>query len=447
MSAPAARNTEPPAGLPPACELPPARQTARWMARPESFLRAMQREHGDLFTLNLLREQPWVMVADPDLAERIFRAPADVLHGGEPKRILEPVVGPHSVLLLDEGRHMRQRRLLLPPFHGERVARYEDTMREAAVEELHAWPAEVAAPSAPHMASITLEVILRAVFGVTDRERLAPLREALRDLLGFTARDMRVVLVALGDPDRLDSDRLASFREVMARTDQLVYAEIERRRAEPDIEERGDIMSLLLQAHHEDGSPMSDEELRDELVTLLIAGHETTASSLAWTLERLVRAPQAMRRAVEEARGGGGPYIEATIQETLRLRPVFPMVARMVKKPFQLGDHELPPGVTVMPAIALIHRRPDVYPDPTEFRPERFLEKPPGTYTWIPFGGGVRRCLGASFALFEMRIVLTELLSRVEVQAAEPEPEPAKRRIIALAPSRGGQVVLGPRIA
>ena len=444
MSAPRrGGNDELPAGLPPACELPRARQTARWMGRPETFLRSLQRKHGDLFTLHLLREQPWVMVGDPELVEEIFRAPADVLHAGESKRILEPIVGPHSVLLLDERPHMRQRRLLLPPFHGERMARYEETMRAATEAELERWPAGEAAPSAPHMGSITLEVILRAVFGVTARERLEPLREALGRLLGFAAGDVRIVLVALGDPERLDGDRLAAFRKVIADTDELVLTEIARRRAEPDIERRDDIMSLLLQAHHEDGSPMSDAELRDELVTLLIAGHETTAASLAWALERLVRTPHAMKRATAEAEeGGSGPYIEATIQETLRLRPVFPMVARAVRKPFELGAYTLPPGVTVMPSIALVHRRPDIYPEPGEFRPERFLERPPGTYTWIPFGGGVRRCLGASFALLEMRVVLATLLARTTLRAADAEPESARRRIIALPPSRGGRVVL-----
>ena len=436
------RDDELPAGLPPCSTAPRARQTTRWMARPLTFLRSLQKEHGDLFTIHLLQEDPWVMVGDPELAKQIFRAPSDVLHAGEPKRILEPILGPRSILLLDESRHMRQRRLLLPPFHGDRMARYEDAMREAAEAELERWPTEVAGPSAPHMGTITLEVILRAVFGVTEPEHLDPLRGTLRALLDFTADDARVVLVALGEPERLDDERLAGFREVLARADEMVLAEIARRRSQPDVELREDIMSLLLQTQHEDGSPMSDGELRDELMTLLIAGHETTATSLAWALERLVRSPQALERTVAEAAAGGGPYTDAVIQETLRLRPVFPMVARAVKKSFELGGYTIPPGVTVMPSIALIHRRPDVYPDPDEFRPERFLERPPGTYTWIPFGGGVRRCLGASFSMLEMRIVLSTLLSRVGIRAAEPEPETAKRRVISLPPSRGGRVVL-----
>jgi cytochrome P450 family 135 len=442
-----ARHDDLPAGLPPACDAPRARQTARWMARPLTFLKSLQAEHGDMFTIHLLHEAPWVMVSDPELVKQVFRAPSDALHAGEPKRILEPIVGPHSVLLLDEGRHMRQRRLLLPPFHGDRMTRYGETMREAAAAELERWPMGVAVPSAQHMGAITLEVILRAVFGVTEREHLDPLRETLGGLLDFTAGDARVVLVALGDPERLGDERLDAFRQVLARADELVLAEIARRRAQRDVEQREDIMSLLLGARHEDETPISDAELRDELLTLLVAGHETTATTLAWALERLVRSPQALQRTEAEAAAGGGPYTDAVIFETLRLRPVFPMVARAVKKPFELGGYELPAGVTVMPNIAVLHRRPDLYPDPESFRPERFLEKPPGTYTWIPFGGGVRRCLGASFALFEMRIVLSTLLARASARAAEPEPETAKRRLIALPPSRGGRVVLEPRVS
>lgn len=434
------------AALPPASDAPRTRQTARWMTRPLSFMRSLQKQHGNMFTIHLLKEDPWVIVSDPELAKQIFRAPADVLHAGEPKQILAPIVGAHSVLLLDESRHMRQRRLLLPPFHGDRMERYGETMRIAAETELRRWPKGIAVASAPYMGAITLEVILRAVFGVTDREHLEPLRRTLRDLLDFTASDARVVLVALGEPSRLGDKRLGPFREILAQTDVAVMAEIKRRREQADVGEREDIMSLLMEAHHEDGSPITDAELRDELVTLLLAGHETTATTLAWALERLVRSPQAMERAVEEADSGGGPYIDAVIQETLRLRPVFPMVARAVKKPFELGPYTIPPGVSVMPGIALIHRRADIYPNPDEFRPERFLEKPPGTYSWIPFGGGIRRCLGASFAQFEMRIVLTTLLAGARMRADKAEPEVPKRRLIALAPSRGGRVVMERRV-
>lgn len=433
------------AGLPPGSRLPRARQTARWMARPLTFLRSLQKEHGDMFTIHLLGEDPWVMVSDPDLVRDVFTAPSDVLHGGEPKRILEPIVGPRSVLLEDEASHMRQRRLLLPPFHGDRLARYRATMRETVEAELERWPMGVPTPATRHMGAITLNVILRTVFGVTASEHLNPLRDVLRGLLDFTAGDARTVLVALGDPERLEGGKLRGFREVLAHTDDLVFKEIRRRREESDIAQREDVMSLLLRARHEDGSSMSDDELRDEMVTLLVAGHETTATSLAWALERLVRSPEALRRTVAESEEGGGEYTDAVLKETLRLRPVFPMVARSVKKPLELGEYTIPAGVTIMPNIALLHRRPDIYPEPDTFRPERFLEKPPGAYAWIPFGGGIRRCIGASFSMLEMHVVLSTLLARRRVRAAEPEPETAKRRLIALPPSRGGRVILEPR--
>ena len=391
-----------------------------------------------------MHEDPWVMVSDPDLVKQILTAPAHVLHAGEGNRILEPILGPSSVLLLDEDQHMRQRKLLLPPFHGDRMERYGEVMREVVEAEIDRWPTGVAAPSWPRMQAITLEVILRAVFGVTERERLDPLREALRELLDFTASTARMAMLVFAGPQRLQRHRVLGFRDLMDRADELVLAEVARRRAEGSLDERDDVLSLLLQARHEDGTPMDDRELRDELMTLLVAGHETTATALGWALERLVRRPEALANAVAEAESGGGAYTEAVVQETLRLRPVIPVVARHVKEPFQLGEHLIPVGATITPSILLMHRRPEVYPDPEGFRPERFLEKPPGTYTWIPFGGGIRRCIGASFALFEMKVVLSTLLSRATVRADVPEPERVARRAITLTPSRGASVILEP---
>ena len=433
--------------MPPGSRLPVIAQTARWTVRPLPFLQALRRRHGDVFSIRLFHEDPWVMVADPDLVKSVLTAPADVLHAGEGNQILEPILGPHSVLLLDEDRHLRQRRLLLPPFHGDRMEAYGAVMRAVAAEVLDGWPPGVAAPAWPRMQEITLEVILRAVFGVTERERLDPLRSALRDMLDFLGDNRRMVaLLALG-PRRAAESRLLGFRTLMKRADELVLAEVARHRDDPDLAARDDVLSLLLQARHDDGSPMSDSELRDELMTLLVAGHETTATALGWALERLVRHPGALARVTEEASAGGGPYTDAAIQETLRLRPVIPVVARHVKEPFQLGDHVIPAGATITPSILLMHRREDVYPDPAAFRPERFLERPPGTYTWIPFGGGVRRCIGASFALFEMRAVLSTLLERaaVAVDPADPHREGTRRRAITLTPARGATLVLTPR--
>jgi cytochrome P450 len=222
----------------------------------------------------------------------------------------------------------------------------------------------------------------------------------------------------------------------------MLYDEIARRRADPDLEDREDILSLLLQARHEDGQPMTDVELRDELVTLLVAGHETTATALSWALERLVRHPAKLERLREEVRAGEDDYLDAVVKETLRLRPVLPLVVRKLTEPVEIGDYLLPEGTRVAPCIYLLHRREDVYPEPHAFSPERFLEQPAGTYTWIPFGGGVRRCLGASFAMFEMKQVLSALVERLEIAAAQPRSERVRRRQITLAPSRGGEVVV-----
>ena len=433
------------AGLPPGPRAPATWQTLRWTARPLPYLQELKARYGDVFTMRVLREGPWVMVSDPELVKQVFTASPKVLHAGEGNQILEPLLGPRSILLLDEDKHMRQRKLMLPPFHGDRMERYGEVMRAAAEAEVERWPSGTVAPAWPRMQAITLEVILRAVFGVKDKAQLDPLREALGDLLDFAAGSPRTAILALGGPDRLRESKWFGFRDVMAHADELVLAEVARHRADPDIESRDDILSLLLQARDEDGAPMTDADLRDELMTLLMAGHETTATSLAWALERLARNPVAMERTVAEAADGGGPYTDAVIYETLRLRPVIPIVARKVKEPFELGDRTIPAGATITPSILLMHRRADVYPDPNAFRPERFLDNPPGTYTWIPFGGGVRRCIGASFALFEMRVVLSTILHRASVRAMESDPERVRRRAITLTPQHGARVVLAPR--
>jgi len=430
-----------PAGLPPGPALSRSRQTARWMARPEQFLRSLQAQHGDLFTIHLLREPPWVVVADPELVKRIFTAPADVLHAGVSKRILEPVLGSGSVLLEDGDAHMRLRRLLLPPFHGRRIARYEATMRSVAAAEVERWPSGRPAPAGPRMSAIALETILRVVFGDAAAGRRTPLHAAFERLVGYLSGSARSALVALGESARLGEGRFSEFSEQIAAVDELVLAEIGRRRAAASGE---DVLALLLEARYDDGSEMSDGELRDQLTTLVVAGHDTTATSLCWALERLVRDPGALARATAEAAAGGGPYTDAVVREALRLRPVFVVTPRLAVEPFRLGEFEIPPGVAVVPAIPLVHRRADLYPEPDAFRPERFLEKPPGTYTWIPFGGGARRCIGAGFAQLEMRAVLSTLLARTRPRAAEPEDEPPVRQGLLIAPSAGARLTLEP---
>jgi cytochrome P450 family 135 len=432
-------------GLPPGPDLPRSRQTMRWVARPAQFLHSLQRQHGDVFSIHLLREPPWVCVCDPAHVKEVLTAPPDVLHAGRPKQLLEPLLGPESVLLVDGDEHLRQRRLLLPPFHSSRLRVYEQTMREVAAAEIGRWPTDVPVPAAPHLGRIAREVILRTVFGLSDETRLPALRDALEALTEYLSSNARAALVALGDPERLRERRFAEFREVLERADEMVFAEVARRRADPGPRPGDDILSMLLDARHEDGSPISDRELRDELMSLLVAGHETTTASLAWALERLARNPPALERASAEAADGGCAYMDAVICETLRLKPPFMHLAREVMKPFWIGEYLLPPGVIVAICIPLVHKRPDVYPDPEEFRPERFLEQAPGTYTWIPFGGGIRRCIGARFALLQMRVVLSALLSRMTVRAAAPEPEQGARRLLVMTPARGSRIVLERR--
>jgi cytochrome P450 family 135 len=397
------------------------------------------RRYGDMFTLRITHEGTWVFLAHPDAVKQVFTGDPRLLHAGEANIVLLPVLGRQSVLLLDEQEHMAQRKLMLPSFHGARMRRYEAVMAEVAAREIERWPLGTPLSAWPTMQAITLEVILRTVFGVQEGDRLSRLGDALRHVLTWGTRPQRLALLAAIGPRRIADLRV--FRNVLEPADALLYEEIRRRREAPDLEERDDVLSLLLQARHDDGSPMSDRELRDELMTLLVAGHETSATSLAWALEALVRHPAALARLREEVDAGEDAYIDAVIQETLRLRPVVALVLRRLTEPMEIGGRLLPAGATVAPCIYLLHRRPDVYPNPRAFRPERFLEQPPGTYTWIPFGGGVRRCLGASFAQFEMKVVLRELVSRLELRAARPRGERRVRRAIIFAPERGGEIV------
>jgi len=289
---------------------------------------------------------------------------------------------------------------------------------------------------------MTLEIILRAVFGVGEGERLNRLRDELRRMLNLFSNPRRAIFMVLLGPDRLR--RFPPFRRRRERVDRLLYEEISARRAAPDLAERDDILSLLLQARHEDGEPMSDRELRDELMTLLVAGHETTATGLSWAIELLARHPAELDRLEADVADGDGAYLDAVIKETLRLRPVIALVLRKLMEPMEIGGRLLPAGVTVAPSIYLVHRRPDIYPEPERFRPERFLERPAGTYTWIPFGGGVRRCLGGAFAEFEMSVVLRELVARRRLRPVG-EPEHSVRSTITNVPNRGAEVIAAPR--
>jgi cytochrome P450 len=317
---------------------------------------------------------------------------------------------------------------------------YGAQMAEIAAREIESWPTGVPYKLRPRMQAITLEIVLETVFGIHGGERMDQLRVALRDFLDLTT-DPKVLLPVLTiGPDRIN--RIPAFRRRVERVDELIGLEMAERRAAEDLAEREDVLSMLLLARHEDGSPMSDAEIRDELLTLLVAGHETTATALSWAMERLTRHPEKLERLRAEAQAGGEDYLTATIQETLRLRPVIVVVLRKLTEPVELGGYELPAGASAVPCIHLIHRDPEIYPEPDQFLPERFLDNPPGTYTWIPFGGGVRRCLGAAFAQFEMAVVLRELVRRYQIEPANPASERPFRRAITETPRHDATVIL-----
>ncbi len=418
--------------LPPGPRLPRAAQTLAWITRPGPFLWGNRRRHGDVFTMRLGAEPTLVVFSRPDDVREIFTGDPRVLHAGEGNRLLLPFVGPHSVLLLDDDAHLRQRRLLLPPFHGRRMRAYAETIREVAGREVATWRPGTRLEIAPRMQAITLEVIMRAVFGVRETGRLDRLGRALTGVLDAATRPRVLGMIATLGPERVHERGI--LRRWLAPVRALLLEEIAAARRAPDLAAREDILALLVQATHEDGASMRDDELLDELVTLLVAGHETTATALAWAVERLARHPAAYDALRED--GDDGAYALAVARETLRLRPVIPIVARRLKQPMTIGGHALPADVTVAPCIWLMHRREDVYPDPHAFRPERFLDAAPGTYTWIPFGGGIRRCLGASFALFEMTGVLEAVARGPRLAPAGSGHEPVRRRAVTLTPAR-----------
>jgi cytochrome P450 len=416
-------------------------QTLAWITRPKPFLRRARERYGDAFTMRLRGEQ-FIVLSHPDAIKEVFTGDPDLLRAGEANRILQPLLGDNSVLLLDGERHMRQRKLLLPPFHGERMQRYRAIIEKATEQEVATWrPGEEIALAA-RMQEITLEVITRAVFGVTEEGAVARMRDVLLEMLNWIQdpRHQLVFAISITRPQLLE--RLKTFTRVIDPVDEQLYEEIRARRSAPDLAEREDILSLLLQARDEDGNGMTDEELRDELLTLLVAGHETTASALGWAFERLLRHPEAMGKAVEDARSGDGEYLDAVAKEILRMRPILPMVVRRVQEPMTIAGLDVPAGVDLAPSIYLVHHREDVYPEPDAFRPERFVGVKPGTYTWLPFGGSVRRCIGASFALFEMQVVMRTVLRSVELRAPDPADERTVRRTITLVPEHGARAVI-----
>lgn len=446
VAQPRLEHAEPAAGaLPRGPRVPPVVQTFVWALAPTWVMDQCARRYGDAFTLTFGPSgRKLVMVSDPEAVKTVFTAPPEVAPSAANSSPIAPIMGPSSVITLTGPEHMRQRKLLLPPFHGERMREYEEVIVQATRRSMADWPLGEPMKCSERTRAITLEVILRAVFGV-EAERMEALREAIGGLLRPAQRPA-LLLFALRRPS--EKRPTGSIGRGLDHLDAVIYAEIARRRAERDLGERTDILSLLLLARDEDGQAMTDQELRDELVTLLLAGHETTATAVAWAIERLVRHPAKLARLVAEIDADAGDeYMQAVIAETLRVRPVVPMVVRVLQEPLSVGGSELPRGTRVVPSIYLTNRSSRVYDAPEEFRPERFLERPPETFSWIPFGGGIRRCIGASFATLEMKLILGTVLR--ELSPSVParggrlsrNGEWNRRRAITLVPSGGARVV------
>lgn len=441
--------------LPPGSRMPRALQTLGTWSRPTAVLERNRKRYGKRFTAHFLGAPKFVVLSDPEEIKQVLTAPPDVLHPGEGARILEPLLGSNSVILLDEAPHLEQRRLMLPAFHGERMRALEGLMLELTERELESWPVGEPVELHSRLQRLTLEIVLRAVFGLDRGARLDSLRDLLTQVLEFTESPLSLIGPLPPWLDRLIGAHgpFGRLQVLEAQVNELIYGLIEERRREYDSaaeEERTDVLSMLLAARHEDDTPMSPQELRDELMTALVAGHETTASQLAWAFSELARAPRVQERLARELDASeDDSYLVATINEAMRRRPVLPNAEpRLVKQEIEIGGVRYPPGVVLIVSAYLVHHDPAIYPQPREFRPERFLEseggKAPGTYTWLPFGGGRRRCLGASFAVQEMKVVISAVLSRFALQPAG-EPERARRRSITLSPSGGARVVLTRR--
>ncbi|MGF1464872.1 MAG: cytochrome P450 [Sandaracinaceae bacterium] len=439
--------------LPPGPPEPAAVQTARWLLRPTAFLRGAFARYGEVFTLRLMGLDPFVCFTSPAAIKEVFTGSGDDLYAGQANIVLEPILGPHSVILLDGPRHMRQRRLLLPPFHGERMRAYGEAMAEITQASIDGWPEGEAFRLQERTQAITLDVILRTVFGAGAGSEERALRQPLEALLTYVANPVWLVPQLRRDYGPGSPGR--RLRDLLGEVDAALFALLRRHRAATG--EGTSILHLLLQARDEDGAPMGDDELRDELLTLLVAGHETTATALGWAIGLMLESPSTLERAVREVddalgdgpldveRMGELPYLDAVAKESLRLAPVIPIVGRRLQRPLRLGGLDLPRGVVAVPNVYLTHHNPRVWPDPDRFDPERFLGTRVSPYAFLPFGGGIRRCIGMAFALYEMRVVLATILRRVRLAPAPGYRLGLTRRSITFSPTRGLPVVASRR--
>ncbi|MGI8845468.1 MAG: cytochrome P450, partial [Thermoleophilaceae bacterium] len=429
--------------LPPEVNLPKALQVMRFSVRQIEFVFGGRRRHGEVFRFNGVVPGKPAVTGHPDHVRSLFTAKPELAPSLTGESPLRPILGAGSVLTSLGARHMRQRKLLLPPFHGESVARYVQMIEDVTERELATWPVGEAFASAPRMQAITLDVIMAGIFGIEGRPTAGTpehqLRGATKSLTAASSKPFAQLaeLLNLGRTEPVGLTKLG-----MRMIDRPTYAIIAARRRAADLDERSDILSMLMRARTEEGEALSDRELRDELLTLVLAGHETTANQLAWTWERLVRNPAAYDRLRDAVRSGdeavADAEVEAVINESMRSRPVIPVIGRRVQVPWRLGAYSVPAGSPISMSILLLHHRDDLYPDPFAFRPERWHGHKPGTYEWIPFGGGTRRCLGATLAMAEQRVVLREMARRLDLEAVDPEPEHALHRNVTMIPAQGG---------
>ncbi|AKJ05627.1 unspecific monooxygenase/hypothetical protein [Archangium gephyra] len=462
---------------PPRIQLPPFLQLHQWVAHPLRFMEESVQRHGDSFVMQFPNTPPFFFTRDVEMVRQLFTGKPEDLYVGPVNRVLESVVGKNSLLLLDDQEHIRERRMMTPPFHGERMLSYGRSMREAASRSIDGWPQGKAFTLHEVFQDITLDIILETVFGLAEGETFTHFHELFARMLDMGSHNAVLYMSALLPAERMlkllavgrDPVQLGPWKvnvsralpwtqlsRLMQEVDAYLFAEIARRRAE-GVEKREDVLSLLMQAHDEQGQPMSGQELRDEAITLLAAGHETTATTLAWAFHFVLQHPEVEEKLRAELRqvAGTGPlspeqvnrleYLDATLKETLRLVPVAPAVGRVLQRPMKVGGWDLPAGMGVMACAYLTHRRPDLWPEPERFNPERFLGKRPSPYEYFPFGGGARRCLGMAFATYEMRIVFAEVLRRVKLRPATPYSFQVSRRGVTLAPRGGVPVIVESR--
>jgi len=426
--------------LPPGPPLPAAVQTALMLRWWSAFAFACRRRYGEVFTVRLTGYGPGVYLSNPEHIKTVFAGDPRIYHAGEANSVLAGILGRSSVLVIDEDLHRDRRRLMLAPFHRDAVARQTGLIAEIAAANVAGWPVGTEFAVGPKMSQITLEVILRTAIGASDPRRLAALRALMPRLLTLGYFDT----LAIARPQLQRRRPWRGLRRHIAEADELLYAEIADRRADPNLAGRTDALAMLVRAGQEGddegGRQMTDRELRDQLMTLLLAGHDTTATSLSWALERLTRSPGVLARATAAARSGDDDYLDAVAKETLRIRPVVFDVGRVLKEPVEIAGYRLPAGVIVIPAIGLVHASDDVYDDAAQFRPERMLGATPSPTKWLPFGGGNRRCLGANLALAEMRIVLREVLRHADIETTTAPGERPRVNGVIHQPHRGARI-------